>query len=249
MKSKIKAESHTHTIASTHAFSTVHEMITFAQARGIELLAITDHGPGIPDGAHLFHFGCMKFLPRKVGSLYVIRGAETNIMDYNGTVDLPQEILQKLDWVIASIHKYCLAPGTVADHTNTYINALKNPYVDAIAHSGYPNYAYDIDAVLETAKTYNKAIELNNHTFSDRKGSIENCKKIARRCAELGVKVILSSDAHIAYQLGHTDLCWELAMEAGIKEEQIINLNAETFLAHLCCRRGYSRDEFETTTL
>ncbi|MGN1059545.1 MAG: phosphatase [Clostridia bacterium] len=247
MKSKIKTEVHTHSLVSHHAYSTIGEMLDAAEQKGIELLAVTDHGPQLPDGAHPWHFGNLKAMPRRVGSVYVIRGAEVNIIDYNGTVDLERSVLEKLDWVIASIHNPCLVPGSAADHTNTYIKALENPLIDALGHSGTPNFSYDIDAVLETAKRLDKVIELNNHSFSVRKNSIENCKKIARRCAELGVNVILSTDAHSTYQMGDTENCWMMAMEAGIREEQIINLTAEKFLSYICRRRGLDRSCFENT--
>ncbi len=246
-KSKIQTEVHTHTLVSQHAYSTIGEMVQHSQELGLSLLAITDHGPATTDGAHFWHFSCLQSLPHKIGSLYLLHGAETNIIDYQGTVDLSQTVLGQLDWVIASIHKPCLIPGTVEEHTNTYIKALENPFIDALGHSGLPDFPYDIDAVLETAKQHDKVIELNNHTFWLRQKSIENCKKIARRCAELNVKVILSTDAHNIYELGNTELCWTLAMEAGIREEQIVNLTAERFLTYLCNRRGWERARFENT--
>jgi len=168
------------------------------------------------------------------------------LTNYDGSVDLPQEILKKLDWVIASCHAPFIKPGSIRENTDAYLNALKNPYIDAIGHSGTPAFTYDIDEVLETAKKLDKVIELNNHTFIARKGNIENCKKIARRCAELGVNVILSTDAHSAYEIAETEECWEIAMDAGICEDQILNLNAERFLSYICNRRGYDRACFES---
>ncbi len=245
-KSKIKTEVHTHTIASVHAYATAGEMMAAARQKGIELLALTDHAPALPDGAHPWHFGNLKAIPHKVDDLYVVRGAELNLIDFGGNVDLEPNWLSALDWAICSIHSPCLAPGTIEEHTNAYIKALENPYIDALGHSGTPAYSYDIDAVLTTAKRLDKCIELNNHSFSARKSSIENCKKIARRAAELGVNIIISTDAHSIYQLGDTENAWALAMECGVREEQIVNLNAERFLAYLCRRRGFDRSRFES---
>ncbi len=247
MKSKINTEVHAHTLVSHHAYSTVGELVAKAKELGISLLAITDHGPASRDGADGWHFLNLRVLPHKIDSLYLLRGAETNIIDFNGNVDLVEGILKRLDWVIASIHGHCLPPGTEKDHTNAYIKALENPYVDVLGHSGLASHPYDIDAVLLTAKRLDKAIELNNHTFYSRKKSVENCEKIARRCAELGVNVVLSTDAHSVFDLGDTELCWNLAMEAGIREEQIVNLDAERFLNYLCRRKGFDRERFENT--
>jgi len=247
LKSKIQTEVHTHTSVSPHAYSTVNEMVQRAEELGISLLAITNHGPATPDGAHPWHFANLCCVPRKIGNVYVLRGAEANIIDYEGTVDIPEGVLRRLDWVIASIHAPSLVASTEEDHTRTYIRALKNPLIDMLAHSGSPIYSYDIDAVLKTAKEYDKVIELNNNTFRIRKKNVENCYKIARRCAELNVKVALSTDAHSLYELGNTELCWELAMEAGIRMEQIVNLTADRFLSYLCDRKGLDRAKFEDT--
>ncbi len=246
MKSKIKTEVHTHTIASAHAYSTVHEMITECARQKIELLAITDHGPALNgDGAHYWHFYNLRTIPRKVNGVYVVRGAEVNLLNFEGAVDLEDKYLQMLDWVIASVHNPCIESGTVKDHTQMYIKALENPLIDALGHSGTPNFSYDIDAVLETAKRLDKVIELNNHSYSTRPKSGENCKKIARRCAELGVLVSISTDAHSLYELGNTERVWEMAMDAGVKEDQIVNLTAERFLSYLCKRKNIDRAIFE----
>jgi len=247
LKSKIKTEVHTHTSVSPHAYSTVHEMVQQAQNLGISLLAITNHGPATPDGAHPWHFANLCCVPRKIGDVYVLRGAEANLINYNGTVDIPEHVLRRLDWVIASIHAPSLVAGTEDDHTNTYIKALENPLIDMIAHSGSPSYSYDIDAVLETAKRYDKVIEINNNTFRIRKKNVENCFRIAKRCAELKVRIAITTDAHSLYELGNTENAWELAMQAGVSEDQIVNLNAERFLTYLCERKGFDRAKFEDT--
>lgn len=246
-KSKIKTEVHTHTMACAHAYATPHEMMVAAREKGIELLALTDHAPALPDGVHPWHFANLKALPHKADGLYIVRGAEVNLIDLEGGLDLDEGCLATLEWAICSIHSPCLAPGTVEQHTAAYIKVLENPYIDALGHSGTPAYSYDIDAVLTAAKRLDKCIELNDQTFSVRKGSIENCKAIARRAAALGVNIVISTDAHSTYQLGHTERAWALAMECGVREEQIINLNAERFLDYLCRRRGFDRARFEST--
>lgn len=242
---KILAETHTHTNACSHAYHSVQEMVDEAARRGMELIAITDHAPAIPDAPHEWHFVNLKALPHKIGDIYVLGGTEANIIDMEGGLDLAETTLKKLDLVITSIHSPCLAPGTVEQHTNTYLKVLQNPYVDIIGHCGSPDYSFDIDAVLEEAKRQDKIIELNSHTFAVRKASAANCFKIAKRCAELGVKVVLSTDAHSMYEIGHTEAAQKLAKEAGIKEELIMNTTAEKFLSYLCQRKGLDRAAFE----
>ena len=248
MTNRIKAEVHCHTSACQHAFNTISEMIAHAQVLGLELVAFTDHAPAMTDGVHIWGLiGRARAIPHKIGSLYVLHGAEANIVDYHGKVDLSDGVLAHLDWVIASMHRPCITPGTKQNHTESYIKVLENPYIDALGHSGTPDFDFDFDAVLEVAKRENKAIEINNQTFYSRKKSWENCKQIARRCADLNLPVILSTDAHSIYTMGDTSQAFSLATEAGIREEQIINLNADRFLNYLCNRRGWERARFENT--
>ena len=242
---KLLAETHTHTNACSHAYNSILEMINRAKELGLELVAITDHGPTIPDAPHEWHFLNMKALPRKVGDIYVLHGAEANIIDMEGNIDLCEDTLKRLDLVIASIHRPCLEPGTEEEHTNTYLKVLQNPYVDILGHCGTPAYSFDIDRVLGEVKKQNKIVEINNHTFSTRKASFENCKKIAKRCMELGVKVVISTDAHSIFEMAKTEVAEYIVKEAGIGEELIMNTTAEKFINYLCERKGFDKARFE----
>ncbi len=242
---KILAETHCHTLASTHAYNTATEMIAAAGRLGLELISLTDHGPKLPDAPHHWHFGNLRAIPHKVDGLYVLRGAEANILDYTGAIDLREDILRDLDIVIASIHHPVFAPGTLTDHTAAYLSVVRNPYVDIIGHCGTPEFAFDVDAVLEEAKKYDKIIEINHHTFDVRQASIPNCEHIARRCREIGVKVAASTDAHSIYELGNVQHSLRVFEQVGMPEELVVNTTAEKLLRHLCARRGYDRSRFE----
>ena len=61
---------------------------------------------------------------------------EVNIMDYDGTLDIPDKILRNLDFVIASLHDVCIEPGTRDENTRSLLSAMENPLVDIIGHSG-----------------------------------------------------------------------------------------------------------------
>ena len=98
---KILLDTHTHTLASTHAYSTVLEMAKYASEAGMEAIAITDHAPAIPDGAHPWHFQNLKAIPREIYGVKILYGAEVNILDLEGNIDLADEVLEKLDVVNA----------------------------------------------------------------------------------------------------------------------------------------------------
>jgi putative hydrolase len=70
---EIIADMHTHTVASGHAYSTVNELAQAARAKGLKALAITDHGPTLPGGPHLYHFGAMRFIPTLIDGVRIFR--------------------------------------------------------------------------------------------------------------------------------------------------------------------------------
>ena len=99
---------HTHTIASGHAFNTMREIIETAKFKGLQLIGISDHAPNMPGSAHEFHFLNLKAVPREAYGIKLVLGAELNIIDYNGSVDLTPEAQESLDYAIASLHPPCI---------------------------------------------------------------------------------------------------------------------------------------------
>ena len=83
---KFVADTHTHTISSGHAYSTLDELVKEASKKGLEVIAITDHTPAMPGGAHAFHFANLRIIPKEMYGVRILRGAETNIMDYEGHI-------------------------------------------------------------------------------------------------------------------------------------------------------------------
>lgn len=124
---RLQADLHTHTIASTHAYSTITENCSFAAKNGIKCVAMTDHAMTMPDAPHCWHYHNLKILPRKIEGVTVLKGAEANIIDYDGNIDIDDETLGYLEWVVASFHKYTCKPSTVEEHTRGYLSIAKNP--------------------------------------------------------------------------------------------------------------------------
>ena len=115
---------HTHTVASGHAYCTLREMAKAASDKGLELLGITEHAPKMPGTCHKFYFQNIKVVPREMYGIQLLLGSEVNILDAAGTVDLEQKTLEKLDVVIASLHVTCIRPGSRAEITEAYLNAM-----------------------------------------------------------------------------------------------------------------------------
>lgn len=159
---QIIADLHTHTLSATHAFNTLDEMAAKAAALGYAALAITDHGPAMPDAPHMWHFANQTALPPVLHGVAMMYGAEANVMDTNGGLDFAQSRLRALDWVVASIHSPCI-PGllTEKEATRLWLAVAENPYVDCIGHSEQQNYRYDYDLVT---KAFAKTIRLWSST-------------------------------------------------------------------------------------
>ena len=105
------ADLHTHTSVSQHAYSSLDEMARSAAELGLAAIGITDHGPGMMDGAIRHHFYCMRGLPKAVHGLRLVAGAEVNIKDFDGSLDLDRDVLRQLDFVVASYHVEAIDPA------------------------------------------------------------------------------------------------------------------------------------------
>ncbi|MBW8192856.1 phosphatase [Neiella marina] len=227
---KISVDTHAHTIASTHAFSTIHDYLQVAKERQLEAFTITDHGVAMPDSPHIYHFVNMKIFPRVMEGIVVFRGMEANILDAAGNLDVPDSLLDKLDLVIASFHEPVISPTNKDDHTQALIGAIQSGKCQVIGHPGNPSYPFDYQAVIREAVKHNVAIEVNNSSFLEsRHGSEPNCLGILKVVKELGCMVSVGSDSHISYQLGDFTKSIEAINKVGIDSSRIVNLNLNSF--------------------
>ena len=229
-------DSHTHTLASGHAYNTIDEMIQTAAYKGLELLGITEHGMAMPGTCHEFYFMNLRVLPRKKHGIEVMYGVEANIMDMDGKLDMRKGLLEKMDVVIASMHIPCLKPGTQEENTRAAINAMKNPYVNILGHPDDARYPLDYEAVVLAAKEYEVLLELNNGSLNPegaRKDPRPNDICMLEWCKKYQVPVILNSDAHWAEDIGNTDLSGVLLKEVEFPEHLIVNRSVEEYKKYI----------------
>ena len=175
---RYEADTHAHTTASGHAYSSVREMMQAAGRKGLKVLALTEHAMAMPGTCHEFYFSNYKVVPREWDGVRLLAGAEANIMDYKGRLDMPEEYLKRMDLVIASLHTPCLKPGSREENTAALLGVMDNPYVDILGHPGTPFFEVDIEAVVREAARLNKLIEINSHSFEVRVGCEANCRKL-----------------------------------------------------------------------
>ncbi|MGE5485357.1 MAG: phosphatase [Ignavibacteriales bacterium] len=228
------ADLHTHTIASGHAYSTMQENARAAREKGLLAVAITDHGPAMPYGPEPFYFGNMYTLPPVIEGVRVIKGVEANIVDYDGSLDLPERYLKRMELVLAGLHSECLEPSSVEKNTAAVLGVLRNPWVHVLVHPGNPQFPVDYEKIVTAAADSGKIIEINNASFCRaRAGSKENCAVIARLCSMHRVKVVLDSDAHFSAHVGDLGEAVRVAGEAGIAPEHVLNCSLDAILAVL----------------
>jgi len=227
---QIVADTHTHTMACDHAFSTLRENIEAASAKGLRFLATTEHATKMPGAPSMLYFGSLRTLPRKMKGVILLKGAEVNIMDYEGGMDLPDNRLKHMEWVIASMHEPCLKSGAKADHTQAWLCIAANPHVDVMGHMGDARYEFDHETVVRELAKAGKIVEINAHSFRGRRGSRENCPAIARLCMRYGVPVVVSSDAHIWSDVGRFGPALDMLEEIGFPEELVLNADYHRFL-------------------
>jgi len=236
---RFPVDPHTHTVASSHAYSTISEYVAVARKRGVRLFASTDHGPAMPGAPHPWHFGNLKVVPRLLDGVGILRGIEANIIDTAGRIDLPEDISVPLDLVLASLHEPCFPPATSEEHTRALVSAIRGGRVDVVGHPGNPAYPIDVEAVVRAAAEHGVALEINNSSFStSRKGSGPNCLAVARAALELGAFLVMGSDAHFSSALGEFSESLSLLEEAGFPAERTLNASPGALLDFLE-RRGH----------
>ncbi|MDR2481946.1 MAG: phosphatase [Spirochaetaceae bacterium] len=227
---KIVIDTHTHSIASGHAYSTIDEIARSAKKKRLKGFVITEHGPALQGFPHVYYFGNLRILPKTLYNVRVFSGVELNIMDMHGGVDLSSKYLRNLDFVMAGFHEACFPPQNVKENTSAMIAAIANPLVDGISHPGNPVYPVDIEEVVKAAVHYGKALEINNSSFVVRRGSEENCRNVARFAREYGAMLSCGSDAHYCDDVGNFARALGVITEIGVHHEQIVNSSFEQFM-------------------
>ncbi|AKZ65862.1 phosphatase [Candidatus Palibaumannia cicadellinicola] len=225
---------HIHTIASTHAYSTLHDYIAEAIKKEIKLIAITDHGPDMADAPHEYHFINMRIWPRIINGIGILRGIEANIKNVNGDIDCPSIALDAMDLIIAGFHETVFPPQDLSIHTAAMIATMSRGKVHIISHPGNPQYPIDISAVVEAAAYYQVALELNNSSFThSRPGSASNCRAIVAATRDANGWLALGSDSHVSWSLGNFDHCKRILQEESFPEERILNVSPQKVLSFL----------------
>lgn len=227
---KLYMDLHTHTMACGHGYSTLKENIEAAREAGLSYLGLSEHAPAMPGGTHPFFFSNYKCIPREYGSLRLFCGAEANIMDIEGSLDMEQSLLEKMDYVIASMHVVCIKPGSREENTMASIRAMQNPFVKILGHPDDSRYPLDYEELVRAAKREKVALELNNSSLDPgnaRQNGKENIITLLKTCKKYDAPVVLGTDSHICYTVGRFEEALALIRETDFPEELILNADPE----------------------
>jgi DNA polymerase (family 10) len=222
----IKGDIHTHTDWSDGQNS-LEDMAQAARALGYEYLAITDHsaGRGIAHGLTEARLRQqveeIKRLNQKLTGIRIFTGTEVDIRA-DGSIDLPDKILEDLDVVVAAIHS--AMNQTEEQITKRLVGAIENPHIDIIAHptcrllGEREPVAVDLEAVFRAALKYNKALEINAMP------SRLDLKDIhIYRARQLGVKLVIGTDSHRTDHLRLMRFGIGIARRGWCQPEDILN--------------------------
>lgn len=237
---KLLIDVHTHTLSSGHAYSTIDENAREASHIGFKVIATTDHSPGLPGGPHMFYFSNLGAVPETLHGVRVLKGVEANIINYQGEIDMDEELLERLDMTIASLHPPCIDFSDEETVTAGIEKVMENPYVTIIGHPGDARYPMNWERVVKKAKQTHTLLEINNASLkpnSFRPGVRENLIKMLGYCKALEVPVVLGSDAHFYSQIGRFEEAITLLEEIDFPEHLVINTDVERFLSFIQQKR------------
>lgn len=232
----IELDVHTHTVVSGHAYSSLQEMVYAATTKGLKLLGITEHGPAIPGTCDPIYFRNLHIVPRSMYNIDLLLGAEVNIMDCHGNLDLDEKHLKMLDFCIAGIHSLCYVQSNRAANTIGVVEVIRNPYVHAISHPGDGTAELDFRQLVVEAKKNNKLLEINNSSMNPCRNKTQayaNNLAILQWCRHYDVPVLLSSDAHISFDVANFEYVEKVLEDAAFPEELIINTDVNRFRSYL----------------
>lgn len=224
---------HIHSIASGHASkSTITDLAKSAYRKQLNMIGITDHGPATMLSAKEAYFRNLSQSIKKRCGVKILHGVELNILDYDGKVDLPDDILNNLDYAIISMHRANIRPGTIEENTFAYVNAMKHPKVKIIGHCDDVKFPVDYEALLIAAIHFGVVLEINNSSLSPdgyRGDTRNNIQTILNLCKKYNHPIVLSSDSHDEENVGNFTYALEAVKDADFPHRLILNHSSKLF--------------------
>jgi len=211
-------ELHCHSDWSSDGRASIEEMARAARDFGYRFLALTDHSHYLREGRMEAQWREIDEVNERLKPFRVLKGVEANIRA-DGEVDVPEELLAQLDWVVASLHQ-----GFDRSPTERILAAIDHPHVDCIGHltarklNRRAGADIDVERVVARATETRTALEINSQP--DR---LDLRDVHARLAGEAGVLVPVTTDAHSTSALGYRELGIAQARRAWLTKDQVLN--------------------------
>ena len=213
----LRGDLHTHSTWSDGR-ATIAEMAAAASARGYAYLAVCDHSQRLREGRLQAQWEEIDALNEGLPRFRLLKGVEVNIRA-DGSLDLADEELAALDWVMASVHS-----SFDRDPTGRVLAAMESPHVDCIGHltgrkiGTRPPADVDLERVVEKALETGTFLELNSQP-----NRLDLRDVHARLAAEAGVPLVVSSDGHRPRELAFVELGIAQARRAWLTKANVVN--------------------------
>ena len=223
---QIRGDLHMHTTASDGA-ATIGQMAIAARDRGLQYIAITDHSQrvsmanGLDERRLLQHWEEIRAVNDSIEGIEILCGIECDILE-DATLDLADEVLAEADWVIAVLHYGLRQPHDQI--MQRLLNAVRNPHVDIIGHCtgriiGRRDGAdMNMMDVLRAAADHGVMMEINAHP-----SRLDLSEIHAAAAAELGIPIVISTDAHSTEGFDVMQYGVDQARRAGLTAEGVAN--------------------------
>ena len=223
---QLRGDLHMHTTWSDGRDS-VREMAEACRDRGYGYMAITDHSQAVTVARGLTperlreQWDEIDRARDEVEGIRILKGCEVDILK-DGSLDLPDEVLEGLDIVLVAVHSHFDLDQ--ATQTERILSALRHPLVDILVHptgrllNRREPYPVDMEAILQAALEHDVAVELNTNPRR-----LDLHDRHLFRARELGVPVVISTDAHRTAQLAYVDEGIRQARRGWLEADHVLN--------------------------
>jgi DNA polymerase (family X) len=216
-RADLRGDLHAHSTWSDGKAS-LAEMATTARDLGHEYLAICDHSQRLRDGKLEAQWAEIDALNERLAPFRILKGIEVNIRAA-GDLDVEEELLAPLDWVMASVHS-----SFDTDPTGRVLQAMESPHVDCIGHLTSRKIGKRGPSALQVEKVVERALETGTFLeINSQPDRLDLRDAHARLAGEAGLTLVVSSDGHSAGALGYVDLGIAQARRAWLTKKQILN--------------------------
>lgn len=236
----VEVDTHTHTVISGHAWSTLSENAAAAKERGMKGMCLTEHGPALIGGAPEYTPHSQRMVPPEVDDIRVYKGIEANILNTAGEIDIPDTFLRVTEYAIASFHSLGgigIRIGNRKENTEAYLKLMENPWIDVIGHPDNPEVPCDLEELVLSAKKNDKLCELNNNRIASGLYASPGMNELIMLCRKHDQRVVISSDAHFHTMVGNVTAMMKRIDELDFPHELIVNLTMDRFEEYLAGRR------------